>query len=87
MVEPAQVPAYATFRESGPRPLRHPPAITNNSGRGIGSPIGPAKDKAPRRVGRPLASESHLAIERNKPWELLKMSRSTWYRRQKEERR
>ena len=36
------------------------------------------------KKGKPLASEAHLAIEQQKPWLALNMSRRTWYRREAE---
>jgi hypothetical protein len=33
--------------------------------------------------GRPIASEAHLSVEHQKPWEAEGMSRRTWYRRKR----
>jgi hypothetical protein len=38
-------------------------------------------NKEGSKRGRPLASEAHLSVEHNKPWEAEGMSRRTWYRR------
>lgn len=82
------------LREARARPSRAGKTVTRNShlvGRGEGlqpdgPPVGavaaqPARDtkvKA-RKKGRPRIGE-----KRDRPWEALGMSQSTWYRRRKE---
>lgn len=38
----------------------------------------------PPKKGRPRIEDIGKSIEASKPWLALKMSRSTWYRRQRE---
>ena len=67
--------------------LKAPPST------GVGVTPGPREptpiNDAPRKLRRPLASERHKTISAQKPWEKVvpAVSRTTWYRRQKEAKR
>ena len=46
-------------------------------------PTGSTRDGLPK-MGRPLIGEESQTITAQKPWQALKMSRSTWYRRKRD---
>ena len=45
------------------------------------------KAQRPVKMGRPRLEDAAKSLKATKPWAKLNMSRATWYRRQREQRR
>jgi hypothetical protein len=60
------------------------PVIRPSNSKAEGAGVAPGPRETKSKGGRPLAKDAHTALMQTKPWGDEGMSRTTWYRRQKE---